>query len=233
MPYYYYGYFYDYWYFLLALPVLILSLAAQIRVKSAFRKYARVLSGSNMTGQQAAMRVLQYYQVPGIQFQLAPGRLTDYFDPRREVIALSQDVMHGSSVAAIGVACHEAGHAAQHAEGYAPIKIRNSLLPVCKIGSMAALPIMIVGYMLAYTPLVWVGLFAYIAIALFQLATLPVEFNASRRALAVIEETGMLSDEERHGAKKVLSAAALTYVAALISTLLSILRIFLSTRRRR
>ena len=160
------------------------------------------------------------------------GKLTDHYDPKAKVIRLSQEVSSGANVAAIGIACHEAGHAAQHAENYMPIKIRNMILPVCNIGSAIGLPIAILGYFLGFHPLVSIGLLLYGLIALFQFVTLPVELNASHRAMKVIEETNMLTDDEQPGARKVLTAAAMTYVTALLVTLANLLRFVLRFNRR-
>ena len=152
-------------------------------------------------------------------------KLSDHFDPRSKVIRLSKEVYYGNSVASVGIACHEAGHAAQHAQGYVPIKVRNAIIPVCNIGSYLGIPIAFAGYFLGFEPLVLIGLGLYSLIAVFQLVTLPVEFNASSRAVKVIDEAGLLrSEEEIRGTKKVLSAAAMTYVAALAVTLANLLR---------
>lgn len=167
---------------------------------------------------------------------MCSGKLSDHYDPRTNVIRLSEAVYSSTSIAAIGVACHEAGHAAQYANSYLPIKIRNAILPVCRIGSYAGIPLAFLGLILSFQPLVSIGLFLYAFIMLFQLATLPVELNASRRALSVIEETGLLRDEqELNGAKKVLRAAASTYVAALAVSLANLLRFIamFNNRRRR
>ncbi len=227
-----YSYFYDYTYFLLVVPVLILSLIAQFRVKSTFNKYARMLARRNITAEQAAMRVLQQNNVTSVRFETVPGNLTDHYDPRSNIIRLSQSVANSSSVAAIGVACHEAGHAVQHAEHYAPIKIRNSLIPVCNFSSALAIPLALMGFWMGFEPLIWIGVFAYAAVALFQLVTLPVEFDASRRALRAIDEAGVLDEQEQAAAKRVLTAAAMTYVAALAMSLANLLRLLLRVNRR-
>lgn len=228
--------YYDQYYLLLVVPMLILSLVAQVMVKSAFAKQSKALSARGLTGEQAAARVLYHYGITDVRIERSPsGTLSDHFDPRSNVIRLSDGVYGSTSVAAIGIACHEAGHAAQHAQGYVPIKIRNAILPVCNIGSKLGLPLAIIGYFLGFEPLVSVGLLLYALIAVFQFATLPVEFNASKRAVNVIEETNMLSVEEIGGAKKVLTAAAMTYVTALLVSLANLLRFVIrfSSRRNR
>ena len=228
--------YYDQYYVLLVVPMLILSLVAQVMVKSAFSKQSKVLSERGLTGEQAAARVLYHYGITDVRIERSPsGTLSDHFDPKANVIRLSDGVYGSTSVAAIGIACHEAGHAAQHAQGYVPIKIRNAILPVCNIGSKLGLPLAIIGYFLGFEPLVSIGLILYALIAVFQFATLPVEFNASKRAIDVIEDTNMLGVEEIGGAKKVLTAAAMTYVTALLVSLANLLRFILrfSSRRNR
>ncbi|MBQ2963304.1 MAG: zinc metallopeptidase [Clostridia bacterium] len=228
--------YWDKYYFLLVVPMLILSLVAQVMVKSAFTKQSKVLSARGLTGEQAAARVLYHYGITDVRIERSPsGTLSDHFDPKSNVIRLSDGVYASTSVAAIGIACHEAGHAAQHAQGYVPIKIRNAILPVCNIGSKLGLPLAIIGYFLGFEPLVSVGLLLYALIAVFQFATLPVEFNASKRAIDVIEDTNMLGTEEIGGARKVLTAAAMTYVTALLVSLANLLRFVIrfSSRRNR
>lgn len=212
-------------YLILVIPAFLVSLWAQIRVKSTYSRMSKVPNSKGMTGAQAAAAVLRHYGIFNVSIEETQGKLSDHFDPRSNVIRLSREVYYGTSVAAVGIACHEAGHAAQHAENYSPIRIRNSIIPVCNIGSYVGLPIAFLGYFLGFEPVIYIGLGLYSLIALFQLVTLPVEFNASSRALKVIEETGMLMDgDEYRGAKRVLSAAAMTYVAALAVTLANILR---------
>lgn len=214
-----------YTYLALIVPAMLLGLFAQIKVKSAYKKYRQVQNSRGLNGAQAAARVLAHYGVTDVSIRMIQGELTDNFNPKNKVISLSPDIYAGTSVAAVGIACHEAGHAAQYAEGYAPIRVRNAIIPVCNIGSWAGIPLALLGYFLSFEPLIYIGLGLYALIALFQLVTLPVEFNASARALQVINETGMLTDEsEQKGAKSVLQAAALTYVAALVTTLATLLR---------
>ena len=185
------GYGFDMTYLLLVVPAFLLSLAAQFAVKNAYRKMAKVYSSRGYTGAQAAAAVLRYYNISDVRLEKIGGTLSDHFDPRTNVISLSEDVYDSPSIASVGIACHEAGHAAQHAYGYKPIVWRNSILPVCKIGSWAGIPLAFLGYFLGFETLVWVGLLLYSAILLFQLVTLPVEFDASRRAVKVIEEPSM------------------------------------------
>ena len=227
--------YFDYSYIYLILPAIIISLAAQISVKRNYSKLSAVYSKSGYSGAQAALAVLRFYGITDVRVEQCSGKLSDHYDPRTKVIRLSEGIFSSTSIAAIGIACHEAGHAAQHASGYLPIKIRNMILPVCQIGSYAGLPLAMIGFFLSFEPLILTGLLLYSFIMLFQLATLPVEFNASSRAVAVIEETGLLkNDEELAGAKKVLRSAALTYVAALISSLMNLLRfVMIFTRRKR
>ncbi len=221
-------------YILLVVPALLLSLAAQIWVKSAYSRYSKRAARNGLTGARAAEAVLRYYGVPDVSIAMTNGKLTDNFNPSTKIISLSEGVFNSCSIAAIGIAAHEAGHAAQHAEGYTPIRVRNSILPVCKIGSYAGIPLAILGYFLSFEPLVFIGLGLYSFIAIFQLATLPVEFNASSRALHVIRETGLLFEDEVPGAKKVLTAAASTYVASLAVTMANLLRfLVIFTGRRR
>ena len=222
-----------YYYFLLVVPVLLISLLAQSRVNSAYRRYSAVQNMHGLTGAQAAEAVLRFYGVQGVRVEHVRGKLNDHYDPRENVIRLSDGVFGSCSVAAVGIACHEAGHAAQYAQGYSPIKIRNSLLLPAQIGSNAAWPLAIIGLFLGSQPLVLFGIILYVAVLLFQLITLPVEFNASRRAVSVIEQTGLLAGAERDGAVKVLRAAAMTYVASFAVTAANLLRLLLLANNRR
>ncbi len=214
----------DYWYIVLVVPAMIIAAWAQYKVKSTFNKYAKVPNSRRVTGAYAAQAVLSYYGISNVRIERVNGKLTDHFDPKTNVIRLSDEVYASTSVAAIGVACHEAGHAAQHAEGYAPIRLRNSILPVCNIGSMLGVPLALAGLFMGALPLVYIGIALYAGIFVFHLATLPVELNASRRAISVIDSTNLLGDEEIDGAKKVLSAAAMTYVASMLVALANVLR---------
>ena len=213
------------------IPVLLFSFYCQIKVKRAFRRYSSVHAMCGMTGAQAAARLLQLNGITDVQIRQISGTLTDYYDPKNKEICLSGDVYNATSVAAIGVACHEAGHACQHAQGYAPLKIRNAAIPATRIGSSLGIPLVLLGMVFTWRPLIMVGIVLYALVALFQLLTLPVEFNASRRALQTIESNQFLTEQEYRGAKKVLTAAALTYVAALASALATLLRLLLLARR--
>lgn len=188
-------YYYDYYFLILVVPAMLIALWAQIKVKTTFASQSKDQLARPY--RRMVMQVLKYYGINDVRIERVAGDLTDHYDPRTNVIRLSDKVYNNTSIAAIGVARHEAGHAAQHAEGYMPIKIRNAIIPVCNIGSTIGLPLAILGYILSFEPLITFGLLLYALIAVFQLVTLPVEFNASRRALKVIEETGVLDDDER------------------------------------
>ncbi|MBQ4606421.1 MAG: zinc metallopeptidase [Clostridia bacterium] len=227
MPYY-YGF--DYTYLIFCLPPLLLAMWAQHKVKSTFAQYSKVASDRGMTGRDAARLILDangLYHVPVTQMA---GELTDHFDPKDNVIRLSDPVCNVRSVAAVGVAAHEAGHAVQHAVGYAPMKWRSALVPMANFGSNLAMPLVLLGIVLSFETLAYVGVILFSATALFQLVTLPVELDASRRALAALEGSGM-SAEGLNGAKKVLTAAALTYVAALLTAVGNLLRLLTLVRR--
>lgn len=224
---------YDIYFLILVIPAFILSLAVQFYLKSTYKKMSLVYNARGVTGAQSAARVLAMHGVDNVGITPVSGTLSDHFDPRTGVIGLSQGVYNSTSVAAIGIACHEAGHAIQHQQSYAPIKIRNAFLPVANIGSALGLPLALIGFMMGFQPLITVGLVLYSLIAVFQLITLPVELNASKRAIEAIEAGGMLEEEEKSGAKKVLYAAALTYVAALAVSLANLLRLVLRFRGRR
>lgn len=223
-----------YLYLVLVLPAFLFSLIAQAAIKKNYRELSQVYSRSGYSGVLAAQAVLRYYGITDVRVEQVSGRLTDHYDPRTNVIRLSEGVFSSASIAAIGIACHEAGHAAQYAQNYLPIRIRNTILPVTKIGSYAGIPLAILGMALSFEPLVAVGLLLYSFIMIFQLVTLPVELDASRRALKVIEETGLLAQKEEYdGAKKVLRSAAMTYVAALAVSLGNLLRFLIMFSRRR
>lgn len=226
-------FFYDYYYFILVIPAMLLAVWAQVRVKSTYGKYAKVGNTRGITGAYAAQAVLTHYGINDVRIEQVSGKLSDHYDPKAKVIRLSSEVYGGSSIAAVGIACHEAGHAAQHAENYVPIKVRNTLVPVCNIGSTLGIPLALMGYFFGFEPLIIIGLLLYAAISVFHLVTLPVEFNASNRAIKVIDETGLLYDDETSGAKKVLKAAAMTYVASLIVALANLLRLILRFNNRR
>lgn len=232
----------DWTYIILVMPAVIFSLLMSAAVNSSFKKYSSVFSQKGLTAAEAAMRVLSENGVAGVRFERVAGNLTDHYDPRTNVIRLSEGVYDSTSIAAIGVACHEAGHAVQYARGYAPIKIRAAIVPITNIGSKLSIPLIIIGVALSYIGEVFT-MIAYLGVALFglcvvfQLVTLPTEFNASRRAIEGIRACGILSEQELAGAKKVLSAAAMTYVAALSVTIMQFLRLLIivagSDRRNR
>ena len=229
MPYY-YGF--DWTYVVLVLPCLILSMWASANVNSTFKKYSGQLSSRRITGAQAAQRVLMANGVQGVKIQRVSGNLTDHYDPRTNVIRLSDNVYDNTSTAAIGVACHEAGHAVQYAQSYAPIKLRAAVIPVTNLGSKLAMPLILIGLLLSYLGnisymLVYAGIACFGLSLVFQLVTLPVEFNASRRALAAISSGNLLTEEEQKGARKTLTAAALTYVAATATALAQLLRLLI------
>lgn len=222
----------DWYYIVLVVPMIIISLIAQSSVKSNYRRFSKIANSRGLTGAMAAEKLLNHYGIKNVRIEPVAGELSDHYDPRNYVIRLSEGVFNTASVSAVCIACHEAGHASQHAEGYTPIKIRDSIIPVCNIGSHIGLPLAIAGYVFGIEPLITIGIILYSLVFVFQLVTLPVEFNASSRALKFIDETGMLSEDEHRGAKKVLKAAAMTYVAAAATTLANILRLILRMRRR-
>ncbi|TQI65691.1 hypothetical protein LY85_0329 [Clostridium sp. KNHs216] len=228
-------YYFDYTYFVYIVPALIVTMIAQFRVKSTFEKYSRISTARNMTGAQAASSVAQFGGAPGVQVQRISGSLTDHFDPRDNTISLSDQVYSSTSIAALGVAAHEAGHAIQHAQGYLPNKIRTVLVPITNFGSRLAVPLIIVGLFLPvqYDFVVNLGIALYSFAVLFQLATLPVEFNASFRAIRALDEAGILYPDELEGAKKVLRAAAMTYLAASFTAIMSLLRLLVLAGNRR
>lgn len=240
MPYYNYYYGIDWTYLVLVLPCILISMWASANVNSTFKKYSRQFSYRHLTGAQAAQRVLQANGVYGVRIDRISGNLTDHFDPKTNVIRLSDNVYDSTSTAAIGVACHEAGHAVQYAQNYAPIKLRAAIIPLTNFGSKIAMPLILAGILLTALgsfsdTLVYMGIAAFGLSLLFQLITLPVEFNASRRAMEAIRQSGILTDEEQKGARKTLTAAALTYVAATAVALAQLLRLILifGNRRRR
>lgn len=235
MPFYYY---FDWSYLVLVVPALLFSLWASARVNSTFKKYSAIRNARGMTGAEAARAVLNANGVTDVRIEYVSGNLTDHYDPKNKVIRLSQDVYDAATPAAVGVAAHEAGHAAQYAANYLPIRIRAAIIPATNIGSKLSVPLVILGLLLPglrifapYTEffnlIAWIGVACYSLCVLFQLVTLPTEFNASRRAVAAIERCGLLLPEEQQGAKKVLKAAALTYVAALSASLAQLLRLII------
>lgn len=219
-------YYFDYWYLVLVMPALLISVWAQIKVKSTFNKYSRMGVSCGMTG-AAASRLIQ--QANGIHTGLesVAGRLSDHFDPRSNTIRLSSAVYGQASVAAVGVAAHETGHALQHAYGYAPVKLRTAMVPVTNFASGLSPVLILLGILLSMDSFAYLGIALFSIATLFQLVTLPVEFNASRRAVVALEQSGQFTRDEIQGVKKVLTAAALTYVAALFVSLMTLLRYIL------
>ena len=226
-----FGWFWWDWTLLIVLPGILLSVFAQFKVRSAYSAGRQQLLPPAMTGAAVARRILDSNGLSDVRIETVAGELTDHYDPRSRVLRLSEANYHGNSVAAVGVAAHEAGHALQHGKGYAPLRVRSALVPICNIGTQLAMPLFLIGLLLAYTlPMLseWMmllGIAAYSLAVVFQLITLPVEFNASRRAMRCLSGSGTMSDEALRGSRRVLSAAALTYVAALAVGLLSVLRL--------
>ena len=227
---YYYGF--DWTYLVLVLPCMLLSLWASSNVNSTFKKYSKQFSSRRLTGAEAAQRVLSANGVRGVRIDRVSGNLTDHFDPKTNVIRLSDSVYSSTSTAAIGVACHEAGHAVQYAENYGPIKIRAAIIPITNFGSKIAMPLILLGILCTFLgsfsdTLVYMGIAAFGMSFVFQIVTLPVEFNASRRAIQAIESANILTEEEQRGARKTLTAAAMTYVAATAVALAQLLRLIM------
>ncbi len=225
-----YGYYYSWWdptYFLVIIGAVI-CLLASARVKSTFNKYSRVRNMSGMTGAQAAERILHGAGIYDVVIQRVQGNLTDHYDPRNKVLRLSETVYDSATVAAVGVAAHECGHAIQHNKKYAPLSIRSAIVPVANIGSTLAWPLILIGLLFSSQSsnvFITAGILCFSAAVLFQLVTLPVEFNASRRAVVALADSGILGEEEIRGTRKVLSAAALTYVASAAAAILQLLRL--------
>ncbi len=214
-----------YTYILIVLPCMLLALWASANVNSTYNKYSKIISTSGWTGYDAARRILDANGLSNVQIERVSGNLTDHYDPKANVIRLSDSVYSNKSAAAIGVAAHEAGHAVQHAVGYGPIKLRMAIIPVCNLGSNLAMPLVLIGLLLSNYALANVGLLAFSLATVFQLVTLPVEFNASRRAMAALSDSGYMTDNDLKNSRKVLTAAALTYVAALAVSLANLLRL--------
>ena len=224
--------YFDWTYLVIVMPCVILSLIASSSVNSTFKKYSKQYSRRGITGAQAAERVLRSNGVSGVRIERVAGNLTDHYDPKTNVIRLSDGVYDSTSTAAIGVACHEAGHAVQYAQSYAPIKLRAAIIPLTNIGSKLAMPLILIGLLLTVSEqisftFVYLGIACFGLSLVFQLVTLPVEFNASRRAIQAIEYGEILTVEEQKGARKTLTAAAMTYVAATAVSLAQLLRLIL------
>lgn len=219
-------YYFDPLYVGLVLVSLAIMVAAQIGVKSSYAKYARIANSRGLTGRDAAELVLRSGGVTDVQIASVSGRLTDHYDPRQKVIRLSEGVYGANTIAAVGIAAHEAGHALQHAQGYSPLKLRNAIIPLSNYGPSIGILLLVIGAMLNFEGLIWAGLILFSFAFLFQLVTLPVEFNASRRAMAAIRESAMLNEQEQKGAASVLRAAAMTYVAAMLQSFMTLLYYF-------
>jgi len=217
--------FIDYWYIILVLPMILISVFAQIKVKTTFNKYSRVFARGGRSAADVARMILDKNGLYDVTVERVPGDLSDHYDPRSNTVRLSDNVYGSSSVAAIGVAAHEVGHAIQHAESYLPIKIRTAIIPITNFGASISPLMIFIGLIMGFYPLAIFGVVLYSLMAVFQLVTLPVEFNASRRALAAIEASGVVSRDELASSRRVLSAAAMTYVAALALSLAHFIRL--------
>lgn len=217
--------------YLILIPAFLLALFADNYLRSTYKKYDRIYNSKGVTAAQVAREILDNNGLNYVQIERIPGNLTDHYDPRDDVVRLSETTYDSTSVAAAGVAAHEVGHAIQHARDYVPIMIRNAIVPVVNIGSHLAMPVFIIGLIFSFEALLSIGIFLYSFAVFFQLITLPVEINASRRALRTLDDYNILDSEEIPGAKKVLTAAAMTYVAATLTSLLSLLRLVLLKNR--
>jgi len=227
-----YGYGFD-WTYILVIIAALLSIVASLNVKSTFNRYSRIRSMRGMTGAEVAQRILQENGIYDVRVQHVSGSLTDHYDPRTQTVNLSDSVYSSSSVAALGVAAHECGHVVQHETGYTPLKIRTALVPAANIGSKIGIWVVILGLIMAFDPLTTIGIWLFSLAVLFQLVTLPVEFDASRRALVMLGNYGIMGDDEVSSARKVLFAAALTYVAAAAGSVLQLLRLVILRNNRR
>ena len=220
----------DWTYIVLVMPALILAMAAQVKVSSTFNKYSRVQSHIGITGAEAARRIMEQNGIYDVSIERVSGNLTDHYDPSRKVLRLSDSVYSSSSIAAIGVAAHETGHAIQHARNYAPLSLRSLMVPLANIGSRLSMPLILIGLLFSFASsmgntLITLGIIFFGLSVVFTIITLPVEFNASRRAIACLDESRILYSDEIDGAKKVLSAAAMTYVASTVVALANLLRL--------
>ena len=222
----------DIWYLVLVLPAFLVALIAQARVKSTFNKFNQYRMSAGITGAEAARRVLDANGLQHVRIEHVQGELTDHYDPATDVIRLSDSTYMSPSIAAAGVAAHEAGHACQYAQEYAPIRLRTSMVKICNIGANLSWPAILLGYLLSFRPLVFIGIVLFSLSVLFQLVTLPVEFDASKRAIAALQQGGIMTEPELDGTKKVLKAAAMTYVAALAVSVANLLRLVLIFGRR-
>lgn len=220
------------WTFIILVPAMIISFWAQTKIKTSFEKYSRIRSRNGYTGAQTARMLLDSNGLYDVPVEIISGNLTDHYDPSHRVMRLSKEVFYGDSVASIGVAAHETGHAIQHKQHYMPLIVRNSIVPVANLGSNLSWILFIAGIILRISGLIQLGILLFSAVVLFQIITLPVEFDASNRALKILNNKGILIGEEVHGARKVLSAAAMTYVAAALMAVSQLLRLVIISRRR-
>jgi len=227
----YYGYGYDPT-FIFLIPAMIFAFYAQTKITSTFNKFLRIRNSNGYTGYEVARRILDANGLYNVPIEMVRGHLTDHYDPRSRVLRLSPDVYNGTSIASAGVAAHECGHAVQHSESYVPLTVRNAIAPIASIGSQAAWFLIFIAFVLNMMQLFDLGIYLFSAVVLFQIITLPVEYNASRRAIIALEEYGLVPRDEVYGARKVLSAAALTYVAATVTAVLQLLRLLLIRSRR-
>lgn len=225
-------YFWNDWTFLMLIPAFLFSLWAQFKTQSTFRKWSQIEAGRGITADKVADQILRNYGVNNVKIEMVPGQLTDHYDPRERVLRLSEGVYGNSSIAALGVAAHEAGHAIQHAKGYGAIQFRNAIVPVVNITSNLAIPIFFVGLLVSIPILLKIGIILFVGVVVFHLVTLPVEFDASSRALKVLQTGSYLNPDELRGAKSVLSAAAMTYLAAALMAILNLIRLVLIARDR-
>lgn len=217
--------------YILMIPAILFAMYAQFKVNSTYSKYSKVKNARGLTGEQVARQILDNNGLFDVRIERIAGQLTDHYDPRDNVVRLSQGIYSSDSVSAVGIAAHEVGHAIQHAENYAPVKIRGALVPATKVGSSLGMILVIAG-LFFNTKIAWIGIILFSLTTLFALVTLPVEFNASMRAMKILKSYNILYDEELTGVRKVLSAAAMTYVAGLLSSVLTLLRLILITNRR-
>ena len=225
--------YFDFYYLILVVPTLILSLIAQVLVKSAFSKYSRIQCSRNITGRDAALLLMKLNSISDVTIEQVQGSLTDHYDPGAKKLRLSEPVYGRPSIAAVGVAAHETGHAIQHNKGYGPLVLRSALVPVANIGSSIGPWLAIAGLFFSLPLLLNIGIVLFGAAVVFYIITLPVEFNASARALTILRSSNVLTNEELNGVKKVLTAAALTYVASALTAIMSLLRLILLSRNRR
>jgi len=226
-----YGYRYDPT-FIFLIPAMIFAFYAQTKISSTFNKFLRVRNSNGYTGYEVARRILDANGLYNVPIEMVRGHLTDHYDPRSRVLRLSHDVYNGTSLASAGVAAHECGHAVQHSESYVPLTVRNTIAPIASIGSQAAWFLILIAFVLNMMQLFDLGIYLFSAVVLFQIVTLPVEYNASRRAIIALEDYGLVGRDEVYGARKVLSAAALTYVAATVTAVLQLVRLLIIRGRK-